>query len=153
MVFASVADDENYFAAFSRPLRKIKRSLQNGVIEYVRFLLARRRSDSGIGIDRHVVDSWTLRTKRSIGNRRPIVSSARGGQCCEPLRQLVTDCCPARDLAYNIAIAVDRNLVERTEDSLECGKGVVNLLHIHIFHAQIENDGGGKGERIAGKEI
>ena len=78
-IFAPVADDENHFAALSRPFGKIERSLKNGVVQYVRFLLGPRGDDRRIGIHWYVIDRRSLGSQRTIDNWRAVVSSACSG--------------------------------------------------------------------------
>ena len=117
------------------------------------FLLRRLDDHRRVRIHRHIINAGTLRTERPINHRRTIIPSAGSRQPGKCVAQPLPDSGPTRELPDDIAVAVNRDFVEGAEDSFESGKGMVHLLYVHIFHAQIENDGGREGKRIAGKEI
>src|SRR5205814_1213721 len=89
----------------------------------------------------------------TAGDRRPVVLSASALQLFESRIELLPDGSPVGEPADRVAIGVQRKLVELAESALKGGEGMNHLLHVNIFHSEIENHRGREGERIAGEEV
>src|SRR6266478_9030200 len=117
-IFAAIADHKNDLSPRLVTLGEVERRPQYGVVQNVGFLCWRIDRGSR-GINWHAIHHRPLRAQRATGNRRPVIPSSGIRQATESGRQLFSDGGPSRELADDIAVAVNRNPIELAEYTFE----------------------------------
>src|SRR5579885_2045246 len=153
-VFAAVADDEDDLAAGAVALAEVEGGAEDGVVEDADILGG---SDVGLGagtFDGDAVNDGALRAEWAIHDGSAIVAAAFELHLVEDGGEfLAGGGGKIGNLADGGAVGVERDLVIGAEGAGQGGVGLVDFLDGDVGHAGVEDDGGGKRERIAGEEL